>query len=411
MKRIERVRLYPTKRQQSRLQFMLDVTRELYNALLQERREAYRRRGVRITSKQQYGEITALRNQGDRIDGRLATVYRECEDAVLHRLDLAMAAFFRRVRAGENPGYPRYKPRARWLQLEFPHGNRALKLDPAQKRLTVPGIGRVRLRKGRTVPAFGRAWLVCKNDRWYACFECEREVKPLPSTGTLIGIDRGVHVLAALSDGTLIDNQAFGERNRSRIAHHQRRLEAVTVRDAAGRVRNGDGPQRRAALSRLARAKEREANRRRNALHHQARAVVNCADIIALERLSLRSMTASAKGTIEAPGSNVRAKAALNRRMLDAGFGQFARLIAEKAEEAGRAVVLVDPKFSSQTCSRCGHTASKSRRRRRFACVRCGFSVHADVNAALEIRRRAQLALFSSMPDTGAEPVMQNDAA
>jgi putative transposase len=109
MKRIERVRLYPSPRQERALHFVLDVTRELYYALLQERRDAYRRRGVRLSAKEQHAEITALRRAEERLDGRLAAVYRECEDAVLHRLELAFAAFFRRVGRGETPGYPRFR--------------------------------------------------------------------------------------------------------------------------------------------------------------------------------------------------------------------------------------------------------------------------------------------------------------
>ena len=404
VKRIERVRLYPTQRQARRLAFMLGVTRELYNALLEERREAYRRRGIVVTSRQQYAEITTLRKPRERLDLRLAAVYRECEDAVLHRLDLAFAAFFRRIKRGETPGYPRYKSRSRWMQLEFPHGERALKFNPAQTRVVIPGVGAVRLRKGRSVPIFGRAWLVCKNERWYACFECERAIRPLPRSERVTGIDRGVRVLAASSDGHLIDNKAFGERNRRRITQHQRRLEELTQRDAAGRVRNWHDPQRKAAALRLAHAREREANRRRDCLHKAALEIVSSVGVIGLEALNLRALTRSAKGSIEQPGRNVAAKAALNRRMLDAGFGQLHRLIAEKVEETARRLVLVDPRFSSQECSRCGHVAAKSRRRRRFVCVRCGFTCHADVNAALVIRGRAQLGA-RRMPDAGAEPV------
>jgi len=402
VKRIERIRLYPTPRQRERLRFALDVTRELYNALLEERREAYRRRAVVVTSKSQYRELTALRSE----DARLAAVYRECEDAVLHRLDLAFRAFFRRMKAGEDPGFPRFKPARRWKQLEFTHGDRALKFDTEQRRVAIPGIGSVRLRKGRCVPEFGRAWLVCKNERWYACFECERAVAPLQKNNRIVGIDRGVHVLAATSEGLLITNRAFGERNRQRIARLQRELEACTVRDAAGRAGNRDDAKRKAVQLRLARAKEREANRRRDYLHKQTRTIVNGAGIIALEALNLRAMVRSAKGTPENPGRNVRAKSALTRRLLDAGFFQFERLIAEKAEEAARVVVRVDARFSSQECSRCEHVARESRRRRRFCCVRCGFATHADVNAALVIRGRAQLRALR-MPDAGAEPVAQ----
>jgi putative transposase len=398
MKRIERVRLYPTPRQKRALQFMLDVTRELYNALLQERRDAYRLRGASVSAKQQYAEITALRSASERIDTRLGAVYRECEDAVLHRLDLAFAAFFRRCKRGETPGYPRFKPAARWSQLEFPHGNRALRLDAGQRRMSVPGVGMVKLRKGRAVPDFGRAWLVTRNGRWYACLECERPVRPLPATGIRIGLDRGVHVLAAVSDGTLIRNLAAGERRRAATARLQRELEAATQRDAAGRVRNARDPRRQAAVLRLARAKEREANARRDYAHKKAREIVNGADVVGLEKLNLRAMTRSAKGSSERPGRRVAAKAGLNRRMLDAGFGLLRAMIVAKAEEAARTVVEVDARFSSQECSRCGHTARESRRRRRYWCVACGYTNHADVNAALVIRRRAQSALMSE-PD------------
>ena len=406
MKRIERLRLYPTRHQTARLQFLLDVTRELYNALLQQRRDAYRLRGIGLRSKAQYAEMTALRAE----DARVRAVYRESEDAVLHRLELAFAAFFRRVAAGQTPGFPRFKPAARWAQLTFPHGDRALRFTANQGRVYVPGVGSVKLRKGRSVPAFGRAWLVLRTGRWYACFECERAVKPLPKTGITLGIDRGVHVLAACSDGRLIRKLGVGERRRSATARLQRALESVTQRDAAGRVRNRQNPWRIQAVRRLARAKEREANARRDFAHKLARRIVTAADVIGLERLNLRAMTRSAAGTLAAPGRHVRAKAGLNRVVLDAGFGLLDRLIAEKAEEAARMVVRVEARFSSQTCSRCGHVSARSRRRRRFGCVRCGLRAHADVNAALEIRRRAQLALLR-IPDAGAEPVRQQDVA
>jgi putative transposase len=352
VKRIERVRLYPTRWQSERLRFMLDVTRELYNALLQERRDAYRLRGISIATKQQYAEITALRKPIHAIDGRLAAVYRECEDAVLHRLDLAMQAFFRRCKRGELPGFPRFKPAGRWKQLSFPHGDRALRFDLYQRRLTVPGIGNVRLRKGRAVPAFGRAWIVEKNRRWYACFE--HDVAPVQGPIDLrriVGLDRGIHVLAATSEAVLHDNPAHAERNRRCIARHQRALESVTQRDAVGRMRNRRDPARIGAALRLARAKEREANRRRDTLYKLASTIVASAGVIALEVLNLRGMTRSAKGTPEVPGRNVAAKAGLNRRMLDASFGLLRQMIVSKAERAGKMVVEVDARFSSQTCS------------------------------------------------------------
>ena len=318
MKRIERIRLYPTTRQAVALVIMLDVTRDLYNALLQQRRDAYRLRKITLTAKMQYAEITALRAE----DGRLRAVYRECEDAVLHRLELAMTAFFRRCKRGEIAGYPRFKSWRRWQQLEFPHGDRALRFDQMQQRMSIPGVGAVKLRKGRQVPStYGRAWTVRRQDRWYACFECERAIRPLPAADEVIGVDRGVHVLAALSDGRLIANRAVGEQRKAKTARLQRELEAATVRDSAGRVLNGREHRRIKARERLARAKEREANARRDYAHRVARRLVNDADVIGLEKLSLRAMTRSARGSLKCPGRNVRAKAGLNRVVLDSGFG------------------------------------------------------------------------------------------
>jgi putative transposase len=324
VKRIEKVRLYPSAPQEQALRFMLDVTRQLYNAALQERKDAYRLRGVPVTFKMQYAELTALRQPESRLDRRLAAVYRETEDAVLHRLELALQAFCRRCKRGETAGFPRYKPSSRWKQLMFPHGDRALKIVGG--RVIVPGVGRVRLRKGRTVPAFGRAWIVEKNARYYACFECERVAVALPATGMLLGVDRGVHVLAATSAGDLIRNGRLADRHRRVVGGHARALAAATVKDAAGRCLNRRDPGRIAAVQRLARAKEREANARLDALHKAARRIVARADVIALEELNVRGMTRSAKGSVAAPGRNVAAKRGLNRALLDASFGRLATL-------------------------------------------------------------------------------------
>jgi putative transposase len=389
---MHRVRLYPTSVQEQRLRFVLDVTRQLFNALLEERRGAWTARRIALTTKSQYAEITALRRE----DTRIAAVYRECEDAVLHRLDLAFSAFYRRCKSGEKPGFPRFKRSRNWKQIEFQHGNRALRLDESQSRLRIPRIGTVRLRKGRSIPAFGRAFIVEKNGRWWATFECSREPKPLPSTGRRIGVDRGVHVLCATSEGELIPGRKAGERHRRVITIHSRALSALASADSSG------GQEQRArcrqrAIQRLGRARERETNMRADHAHKVALRLVHENDEIALENLNLRGMIRSARGTLDRPGRNVRAKSALNRALVDAGFGLLRRLIGEKAEYAARRIIGVEARYSSRTCGRCLHVAASSRRRRRFLCVACGWTCHADVAAALEIRRRAELQRTSEL--------------
>jgi putative transposase len=383
---------------------MLRVTRELYNALLQQRRDAWTTRRVSLPSREQYWQITELRA----VEARFSAVYRERQDAVLHRLDLSFAAFFRRLKDGEEPGYPRFKPASRWNQLEFPHGDRALTFDDLQRRVRVPGVGAVRLRKGRVVPQFGRAFLVTKNGRWYAVFEGHRLPSPLPASGSSVGVDRGVRVLAALSDGTLIENLRPGSRRKAVVERHQRALDAVTVKDTIGRPLNPKDPARIAAVRRHARAKEREANARRDWLHKVSRLIVQRFDRISLESLRLRSMTRSAKGTAEQPGVGVRAKAGLNRALLDAGFGTLAILIREKAANAGRIVIEVDARYSSQTCAVCGHVCKESREGPIFACVRCRHEADADVNAAQIILLRVESPPMSA---PGTARGRQHDAA
>jgi putative transposase len=265
------------------------------------------------------------------------------------------------------------------------------------------------LRKGRTIPdTFGRVFLATKNGRWYATFEAHRSVVPQAQTGRSVGLDRGIRALVATSDEKLIDNPRYVDASRLKVELHARSLDAVTQKDAAGRCLNKRDPVRKAAARRLARAKEHEANCRRDAAHKLSREIVDTYDFIALEDLRLTSMTRSAKGTVAEPGSNVRAKSGLNRALLDAGLGQLATLIREKAAHAARTVIGVNARYSSQTCAVCGHVAKENRDGPRFHCGRCGHQADADINAAKIILQRAQLAPTRA---PGTARVRQHDAA
>jgi putative transposase len=142
MKRMERLKIYPTKRQALRLQVCLDVCRQLYNVALEQRRNAWRERRLFITYRIQSAQLTELRAA----DRRIKTVYRELQDVALRKLDLAFSAFFKRLRSGRTPGFPRFRAAARYNTLEFSHGNRALRFLRAQRKVVVPGVGSVRIR-------------------------------------------------------------------------------------------------------------------------------------------------------------------------------------------------------------------------------------------------------------------------
>ena len=377
MKRVERVKLYPTRAQVQRLQACLNVCRDLYNVALEQRRDAWRTRQLHISHRRQYGELTGLRA----VNPRFAGVYRELQDAVLHKLDLAFQAFYRRCKRGEAPGFPRFRAARRYNTLEFPHGNRALKWIGDQSKIKVPGIGSLRVRKGRAVPDFGRAMIVRSARGWYALFECERQEKPLPSTGNVVGVDVGIAVFYGRSDGHKEPNPRLGRQKAATIARLQR-VVAKRRRGSAGRCE---------AVKALARAQDALRWARRDWHHKVARTLVNGVDCIAFEKLAVRKMSRSAKGSIDAPGTNVRQKSGLNRAMLDTGWSQFTNMVVAKAEEAGRQVVFVEANFTSQTCSQCEHVAAGSRRTQaEFACVACGYVEHADVNAAKNILKRAK---------------------
>ena len=375
---MHKVRLYPKPAQRARLEYMLHQTRHLWNAALEQRRDAWKYRGVSVSAKIQYAELTELRAA----DPGFASVYQECSAAVIRRLDIAMAAFFRRLKRGEAPGYPRFKPASRWRQLEFPHGNRALKLDSDQRSVRIPGVGRVALRKGRAIPAFGRAFVVERNGHWHAIFECERDVAALPATGRSVGVDRGVVALVALSDVGPLEAPRIGAGLAAKLTTAQRRVSRRKKRSM----------RRRAAVRVLARVHERIANARRDYAHKLSRALVDRYDTIALEELRVVKMTRSAKGSVAEPGRNVRQKAGLNRSILDAAWSMLKSLIVEKAACAARTILEVEARYTSQECNQCGCVDAANRRSQAvFCCVRCGHASNADWNAARVIAKRAKL--------------------
>jgi len=378
MKRMERLKLFPTRRQVLRFQLCLDVCRQICNVALEQRRNAWRERRLSITHKMQYKQLTELRAS----DPRVAAVYRELLDAALRKLDLASNAFFRRLRTGHTPGFPRFRAAKRYNTLEFPHGNRALRFSTTRSKVVISGVGSVRIRKGREVPAFGRVMIVRSPRGWYLLFECERAIEPLSPSGRSVGIDVGVATMYATSDGEFAPHAALGQKRAAALGRAQRQV--------ARRKRGSSG--RHEAVKCLARAHDALRWARRDWHHKLSRALVQSYDRMVLEKLQVSNMTRSARGTLEHPGRNVAAKAALNRKMLDAGWRQFANMVLAKAEEAGRAVVFVRAQYSSQTCAECGYVAPENRRSQAsFVCSRCGHSDHADVNAAKIILKRAEV--------------------
>ncbi|WP_328808345.1 RNA-guided endonuclease InsQ/TnpB family protein [Nonomuraea montanisoli] len=376
----------PTSKQAAALAQCLEDHRQLYNAALEHRRTAYRKAGVTIGYGEQSAELKEIRKTDPDGQGRWSA---GSQQQTLRRLDKAFAAFFRRIKAGHKAGYPRFKGRGRFDTVEWPATKNGASWDsqphePAT-RVYLLGIGHVRVHQHRAVKGRVKTISVKRDGaRWYLVLSCDDvPAEPLPATGAVAGIDLGVASLFTTSDGEHVAGPRHLLTTADRLADAQRDL----CRKERGSER------RRKAVARVAALHAKVRRQRLDTAHKAALTLVRGYDVIVHEDLRIANMTRSASGTIEQPGRNVAQKAGLNRSILDAGWGVLLRVLAYKAESAGRELIAVEPRNTSRTCSRCGHCARDNRlTQAAFRCLGCGHAAHADVNAAINILR-AGLAL------------------
>jgi putative transposase len=378
MRRAYKFRAYPTRRQEQHASAMLDAHRQLYNAALEERREAWRH-GVTIRYGDQSAQLREIRRGDPKGQGRWSFTSQQ---QTLRRLDRAFQGFFQRVRAGRMAGYPRFKSATRWHSVDFMDGDGARWHDPQGRwaRAYLQGVGHLKVNAHRPIVGAVKQ-LRCKREgrRWYVIVVAEQQPVPLPATGRQVGLDMGVTRFATTSDGQVIGNPRFLAASAAELATAQRAL--------AG-CRRGSGNRRR-AKRKLAKLHRRVANRRRDLHHQTARRLIDTCDAIAVEALNISGMTGSASGTIQQPGRKVAAKAGLNRSILDAGWGQFLVILLAKAEGAGRRVITVDPRDTSITCHLCKGRCTRPRQDT-VVCPTHG-GMDADLNAARNILTRAGL--------------------
>jgi len=363
MIRTYKYRLYTNKSQREALDFILWQQRILYNAALEQRKTVYEATGKGVSYVDQWSHFRDVRNTNPDTFGLVnATSLQQ----LLRRVDKAYKAFFRRLKAGETPGYPRFKGRNRFHSMEYKHGD-GVKLyqnDRGQMRLRIQNVGHVKVKYHRDLPADSRIkHVVIKRSlgNWYVTLMVAFEAPySLPPTGEAVGIDMGLKSLLALSDGTLIDNPRWLRVSQKRLRVLNRKL---------ARQKKGGTNWRKTAYH-LAGLHSRIANQRRDFWHKTTRQLVNQYDLICIENLTLGFMTANRR---------------LARSAHDAGLGEFRSLLAYKAEEAGKFVVPVPPQYTSQVCSGCETIVAKSLRVRRHRCAGCGLELDRDVNAARNI--------------------------
>jgi putative transposase len=364
--------LQPTARQARALEHLLGVQCEAYNSALEERREAWKR-GIRVTRYEQFAQLKDLHEVRPDFLQYGVTVAR----GTLTRLDRAFSAFFRRVAAGQKPGFPRFRACSRFDCVSYEDVS-GWKLKEPDHRLYLQGIGHVKIRLHRPLKGVPKTLHVRRQGRrWTATIQCAGvPAQPLASTAREAGFDLGVANLAASSDGEFFENPRHLAGGREALTNAQRCL---------SRKQRGSN-RRRQAVHRVANQHRRVANRRRDGLHQLSRRLVNSYDLLVFEDLKIANMTRSARGTPGEPGSRVAQKAGLNREILAASLGALISMVAYKAEDAGRELIVVNPKDTSRRCSSCGHTEAANRpSQAAFCCRACGFKDHADINAARNI--------------------------
>ena len=356
------------------------MQRELYNAALEERIGAWKWERRPVSYVDQCRTLTGLKEVRPEVLISGVTLCR----GTLKRLDRAFSGFYRRVRHGEPPGFPRFRSAQRWDSLQW-EDRSGWKLTDA-KRLRLLDIGEIKMNYHRAHQGTPKAITVKREGtKWWVSLRCvDVPATPLPPTGREVGIDLGVVNIVALSQGEPLLGDQFGSRSRAKLADAQRSL-ATKQRGSAHRARQ---------VEVVARCHRTIAHQRRNAAHQLSRRLVNEYDFIAVEDLKVTHMIRAPKPKPDPANSGgylpngASRKAGLNRSIHDAGWGLLVSMILEKAESAGREVVTVRPHHTSQRCAECGHTEASNRLSQAvFRCRACGHEDHADRNAARNILR------------------------
>ena len=368
MRKVYKYRIYLTNGQRRILEQQLEECRWLYNEILATRKRAYEDDGISLGLYDLQNAIPAWKRERP----SLKLVHSLVLQNVNMRVDLAFQAFFRRVKAGDpEAGYPRFKGRGRYDSLTYAQYGNGARLDGDQLILSKVGAVHVVLHR----PVEGQIKTVtlrrAATGKWYVSFSCAVERKPLPQTTLVVGIDLGLEKFATLATGPdghkPIPNPRFFRRDEADLKRVQQRLS--DAKDTP------DWPAYHRRKKALVRIHERITFRRTNFAHQKSRELVDAFQIIAFEDLEPQQMGA-------------RTGRGMRKSIADAAWSQLVQSTCAKAEEAGRTVVLVDPRNTSQMCSRCGELVPKDLSVRVHECPYCGLVLDRDQNAAINILAR-----------------------
>ena len=371
MRKSFKYRLYPTATQQKLLEGQLSEACRLYNAALQERREAYKRHGVSLNYYDQANQLKEIRDRGD-----LGLPNYHCCQNVLKRLDKAFAAFFDRVKQGQRAGFPRFKSHRRYHSITFPSYGDGNKIVD-EGHLPIQDVGAIKIKLHRPVGGKIKTTTVKREcGKWYACFSCEVERQPLEPNENQVGIDMGLENFATRSDGQAIPNHRYYKKAQAKLRRAQRK---------AARRQNKNSQRRRKAILLLQKAHQHVANQCKDFQHQESYKLVRDFGTIVVEDLNVKGLSGGR----------------LAKSVQDAGWSSFIEMLRYKAENAGRQLLEVDPNYSSQECPQCHTVRKKSLAERVHRCA-CGLTLGRDHAAALLILGRGLRLQAQTKPEVRA---------
>jgi putative transposase len=347
--------VYPTKAQVTVLDRALNICCDVYNSLVNERTALYEIVGKSPDYYAQKKEIATWKPQHP----ELTLVHSQVLQDVCKRVDLAFQSFFRRVKSGEEPGYPRFRGKGWYDSLTYPQYGKGCEIRNGV--LWLSKIGEVKIKLHRPIMGEIKTCSLRRlNNKWFACFSVDADAERLPESAERIGVDVGIENFATLSDGSKIANPRFFRNEEAALAKSQRKLS----KQAKG------SKERRKARKVVVRVHERIRNRRHDFVHQTARRLVNKYGVIAVEDLNVKGMLKHHS---------------LAKSTSDASWSMFRSVLASKAENAGRRVEAVEPAYTSQDCSMCGFRVKKKLSERIHSCPNCGLVLDRDHNAAINI--------------------------
>ncbi|MFZ4660618.1 MAG: RNA-guided endonuclease InsQ/TnpB family protein [Caldilineaceae bacterium] len=349
-------RIYPTKAQETILDKMLEECRWVYNKTLEVRKITYEQQGVSLGLYDTQKLLPEWKQQRS----SLKLVHSQVLQNVQVRLDLAFKGFFRRVKAGEEPGFPRFKGDGRYDSFCYPQYGNGVRLDGST--LILSKLGNVKAKLHRALCGVPKTVCLRRSStrKWFVTFSCEGEAQPLPDESKQVGVDVDLYHFFTTSNGDTVENPRFFRREEKGLAKAQRRM---------SRYEKGT-PERANHRAVVARVHERIASKRTNFAHQQSRRLVNTYGVIVFEDLPITNMIQNSK---------------LAKSIADVAWNQLAHFTAYKAADAGRLFLQVDPRNTSKKCSRCASLVDKDLSIRVHDCPHCGLVLDRDHNAAINI--------------------------